>query len=88
MTFPHDTTPPFTARTGALAAEVVQRRGLNREQAAAYVGVGTTKFDEMMRDGRMPKPKKIDGRRVWDRYALDRAFEELPDIEDSNPWDD
>lgn len=54
-------------------------RGLCREEAARYVGVGTTKFDEMVADGRMPKPKKIDGRVVWDRVAVDIAFSELPE---------
>jgi hypothetical protein len=53
-------------------------RGLSREEAARYVGVGTTKFDEMVVDGRMPKPKLIDSRVVWDRMALDAAFSELP----------
>ena len=52
-------------------------RGLSREQAAAYVGVGPTKFDEMTRDGRMPKPKEVDARRIWDRYQLDQSFEAL-----------
>jgi predicted DNA-binding transcriptional regulator AlpA len=54
-------------------------RGLTREQAAAYVGVGPTKFDEMIQDGRMPKPKRIDARVVWDRHKLDMAFAALPD---------
>ncbi len=64
-------------------------RGLSRVQSAEYVGVGTTKFDEMVRDGRMPKPKQIDGRNVWDRRALDAAFTALPNDadEDANPWD-
>ena len=53
-------------------------RGLCREEAARYVGVGTTKFDEMVSDRRMPKPKKIDGRVVWDRISLDAAFTDLP----------
>ena len=53
-------------------------RGLSREEAAAYVGVGVTKFDAMVADGRMPNPKKIDGRRVWDRLRLDSAFAALP----------
>jgi len=53
-------------------------RGLSREEAAAYVGVGATKFDEMVVDGRMPHPKKIDGRKVWDRLRLDSAFAALP----------
>jgi excisionase family DNA binding protein len=51
---------------------------MSREEAARYVGVGTTKFDEMVADKRMPKPKKIDGRVVWDRIALDAAFSDLP----------
>lgn len=54
-------------------------RGMCREEAARYVGVGTTKFDEMVKDGRMPKPKRVDGRTVWDRIALDAHFTDLPD---------
>lgn len=54
-------------------------RGLSREEAARYVGLGTTKFEEMVADGRMPKPKRIDGRVVWDRIALDGAFSALPE---------
>lgn len=48
-----------------------------RETAARYVGLGTTKFDQMVLDGRMPKPKRIDGRLVWDRLLLDAAFDDL-----------
>lgn len=61
-------------------------RGLSRDEAAEYVGVGTTLFDEMVLDGRMPPPKEINSRRVWDRHKLDRFFEDLPDTSD-NPWD-
>ncbi|MDI6025241.1 excisionase family DNA-binding protein [Corticibacterium sp. UT-5YL-CI-8] len=66
------------------------RRGLSRGEAAEYVGVGTSKFDEMISDGRMPHPKRIDGRKVWDVRALDSAFDRLPsdNREDHNPWDD
>jgi predicted DNA-binding transcriptional regulator AlpA len=63
------------------------RRGLSREEAAVYVGVSTTKLDEMVADGRMPKPKEIDARRVWDVRALDTAFDALPDVGEENPWD-
>lgn len=63
-------------------------RGLSREQAAAYVGVSRTKFDEMVRDGRMPKPKRVDGRVIWDRLRLDEAFAALPGDGEANPWDD
>ena len=59
-------------------------RGLSRVEAAAYVGISPVKFDDMVSDGRMPAPKKIDGRRVWDRLALDSAFTALPD-DDGGP---
>lgn len=66
------------------------RRGLSRVEAAAYIGVGASKFDSMVADNRMPKAKKIDGRRVWDVRALDHFFDLLPGGEDSdhNPWDE
>ena len=54
-------------------------RGLSRLQAAEYIGVGATKFDEMVADGRMPRPKRIDSRTVWDRAQLDEAFTALDD---------
>lgn len=53
-------------------------RGMSREEAARYIGVGTTKFDEMVADRRMPRPKRVDGRVIWDRVALDAAFSDLP----------
>ena len=63
-------------------------RGLSRVEAAAYIGVSPTKFDELVRDGRMPKPKRIDARTIWDRKQVDVAFEALPDERDRNPWND
>jgi predicted DNA-binding transcriptional regulator AlpA len=53
-------------------------RGLSRLEAARYIGVGPDKFDEMVADRRMPKPREIDRRIVWDRIELDMAFTELP----------
>ena len=73
------------------------RRGLRRAEAAVYVGISPTKFDEMVQDGRMPHPKKIDGAAVWDIHGLDSAFDELPataqgtkaagKADGPNPWD-
>jgi hypothetical protein len=62
-------------------------RGMSRDEAARYVGVGTTKFDEMVSDRRMPRPKRVDGRVIWDRIKLDMYFNDLPDDERVNPLD-
>lgn len=70
------------------------RRGLAREHAAAYVGISPSLFDVTVHDGRMPQPKKINGRRIWDVVALDTAFDALPGGEfgsvgcEANPWDE
>lgn len=63
-------------------------RGLSRFQAAAYVGVSPTLFDQMVADGRMPSPQSINSRTVWDRLRIDEAFDELPDRDHGNPWDE
>lgn len=74
-----------------LRLDVRPRRGLSRVDAAAYVGISPCKFDEMVADGRMPKPRRIDTRKVWDVRELDLSFEALPQ-EDSpatgSSWDD
>ena len=62
-------------------------RGLSRVWAAQYVGISPSLFDQMVADGRMPGPKEINSRRVWDRHALDAAFEALPATDVGNPFD-
>lgn len=62
-------------------------RGMSRDEAARYIGVGATKFDELVADGRMPRPKRIDGRVIWDRLRIEAAFSELPDDNKVNPLD-
>jgi predicted DNA-binding transcriptional regulator AlpA len=64
-------------------------RGLSREEAAAYVGISPSLFDTLVKDGRMPSPKRINARTVWDRLQLDAAFAALPgDDAPANPWDE
>ena len=63
-------------------------RGLSRRQSARYVGVGTTVFDEMVADGRMPAPKRVNSLSIWDRLQLDEGIEALPCAKDTNPWDE
>jgi predicted DNA-binding transcriptional regulator AlpA len=62
-----------------LARAGIEALGLAREEAAAFVGISPRKFDELVQDGRMPRPKRIDGRLVWSRIRLMAAFEALPD---------
>ena len=77
------------ARISLLPASLPPR-GLSRGQAAEYIGVGPTKFDELVADGRMPRPKRIDSRTVWDRAQLDDAFAALDDEATANRggWED
>ena len=65
----------------------IEPRGLSRVEAAGYVGVSPSMFDTMVRDGRMPGPKRINSRVVWDRHRLDEAFDALPETAVQNPWD-
>ena len=66
---------------------ILEPRGLNREQASLYIGVGMTKFDELVDKGMMPKPKMIGARKVYDRFAINVAFDQLPD-DSGNEWDE
>lgn len=52
-------------------------RGMELERASAYVGLGRTKFLEMVEAGRMPQPLDLDGSPRWDRLDLDRALDDL-----------
>jgi excisionase family DNA binding protein len=66
----------------------VPRRGLSREEAAMYIGISAGKFDELVADGRMPAPVRIDGRKVWDIRSLDLAFDVFPrENAQPNSWD-
>ena len=62
-------------------------RGLRRSEAARYVGVSPSKFDELVKDGRMPGPFHVDACTIWDVNDLDPAIDALKDSETRNPWD-
>lgn len=52
--------------------------GLAVEDAASAVGVGQTKFREMVAAGTMPKPRLAGSKRLWDVDELVAAFKNLP----------
>ncbi len=66
----------------------VQPRGLSRVAAATYIGISPTTFDGMVREGRMPPPKRINARTVWDIRQIDEAFTALQSdgYDDSDPF--
>jgi hypothetical protein len=66
------------------------KRGYRREEAADYLGVSPSKFDELREAGRLPLPRKIDSIKVWDVRELDSFFNELPvdTAAPANSWDD
>lgn len=65
-------------------------RGLSREEAASYVGLGTSFFDQLIAEGKLPKPIRLGKRTIWDLRDLDAAFDSfkdsMPDLE-PNEWD-
>jgi predicted DNA-binding transcriptional regulator AlpA len=58
-------------------------RALRLAHAAEYLDMGKTKFLELVDDGRLPRPIAIDGVRLWDRFDLDDAFEQLKSATDA-----
>ena len=63
-------------------------KGLSAGQAAAHLGISRSKFDELVKDGRMPQPRRVDGRRLWDRREVEAFFEMLPraGTPEVEPW--
>ena len=61
---------------------------VSRVQSAFRIGTSPSLFDEMVADGRMPKPKKVNTRKIWDCLQIDEAFAALPSEDDENPWDE
>lgn len=76
----------FSQKSALSNIRPVPRRGLSRAEAAMYLGVSASKFDELVRDGRMPAPRQIGSRKIWDVHQLDLAFDDLP--VEGNSWDD
>ncbi len=63
--------------------DVRPRRGLRREDAAHYVGVSPTKFDQLVSDGRMPQPFRLDGCVLWDVRKLDAAIDLISNADEA-----
>jgi len=57
----------------------IQPAALDRDSAAAYVGLSVTTMEYEAQAGRFPKPRQATARRVvWRRADLDSWLESLP----------
>jgi hypothetical protein len=52
-------------------------RAFRAERAAAYLGMSTSKFLELVDRGRLSPGIKVDNMTIWDRLQLDADFEAL-----------
>ena len=79
----------------ALLPDSLPPIGVNREQAAALVGISSTLFDQLVREQLMPDARVLKGRLVWDVAEITGAFRAIPhrsqpidgSISEGNPWD-
>lgn len=55
-------------------AHLSEKLGLSLGEAAFRCGIGVATFEWLVDHDKMPKPRKIRNRRVWDRRAVDEAF--------------
>jgi hypothetical protein len=68
------------ARSAAPSAvRPIPRRGLSRVEAAMYIGISSSKFDELRKANRIAPPKVLDGRLIFTVERLDEFLDALPD---------
>ena len=82
---PNDDAPAAHAPAGVIptarlaACRPVVRRGLSRMEAAMYLGISPSKFDELRKANRIAPPKVLDGRLIFTVERLDEFLDSLPD---------
>lgn len=61
-----------------IRSAALPRRGLSREEAAIYLGIGAGTFDNLRESGVVSPPRLIGARKLFDIRDLDMAFDALP----------
>ena len=61
--------------------------GLGEVEAAAAIGISASKFRALVNDKRMPSPRRLDGRNIWDVDELRAAFKALPHTDEDEKAD-
>jgi hypothetical protein len=62
----------------SIAGRLPIRRGLDESESAVYLSLSPSFFRKLVTNGRMPRPRLIGERRIWDVEELDLAFKALP----------
>jgi predicted DNA-binding transcriptional regulator AlpA len=65
--------------------------GLGEIEAAAAIGISASKFRALVNEKRMPSPRRLDGRKIWDVDELRAAFKALlhqDEDEEADSWAD
>jgi hypothetical protein len=80
--------PPRSQTRSLSRVRPVPRRGLSRVEAAGYIGVSPSKFDELRKANRIAPPKVLDGRLIFTVERLDEFLDALPDETqtDNDDW--
>ena len=58
-------------------SELFLPRALRADRACDYLGMGKSKFLDLVSQGRLPKAVRIDGITTWDRLELDAAYDAM-----------
>jgi predicted DNA-binding transcriptional regulator AlpA len=63
-------------------------RAMRSERAGAYLSMSESNFLRLVKAGRLPKGKRLDGIVFWDRVALDSFVENYEGEADETTVDD
>lgn len=81
----------MTTSKATIASRLPVRRGLTEEEAAVYLSISPSFFRTLVTEGKMPRPRVLGSRRIWDVDDLDAAFKDLPregDAGEIDTWAD
>ena len=61
--------------------------GLGEVEDEAAICISASKFLALVNDKRMPSPRRLDGRNIWDVDELRAAFKALPHMDEDEKAD-
>ena len=65
----------ITDEQGLDILDIVRHKPMYKEQSYEYLGLGRSRFDDLVRDGILPKARKYKGGKLyWYKDELDKAI--------------